>query len=145
MGRVFQIGTAAKTTGLSVDAIRFYQKSGLLKPSARTAAGYRLFTDAEIVELQFIARAQDLGFSLAEIKELLLFRNENGRACPEVRNLIRHKLQDIREKIAALTELESELSRAMRSCDRVLKAHTSVQSGCPVIERISAGKMRRRP
>ena len=140
MGRVLQIGTASRRTGLSIDAIRFYQKSGLLKPPARTAAGYRVFTEAEIVELQFIARAQDLGFSLAEIKELVSLRNEDGRSCPEVRSLIRRKLQNVREKIAGLTELENELSRAMRACDRALRAHAARPRGCPVIERIAAGK-----
>lgn len=144
MAGVFQIGTAAKRTGLSVDAIRFYQKSGLLKPPARTTAGYRVFTDAEIRELQFIASGQDLGFSLAEIKELMSLRNENGRACPEVQLLIRRKLRDVREKIAALAGLEAELSRAMRSCERALKAHAAAPGGCPVIERIAAGKARRR-
>ena len=144
MGRVLQIGTASRRTGLSIDAIRFYQKSGLLKPPARTAAGYRVFTEAEIAELQFIARAQDLGFSLAEIKELVSLRNEDGRSCPEVRSLIRRKLQSVREKIAGLTELETELSRAMRACDRALRAHAAMPRGCPVIERIAAGKTGRK-
>src|SRR5215469_14155848 len=101
-----QIGSAAKATGLSVDAIRFYQKSGLLRAPARTTGGYRVFSEAEIAQLQFIARAQDLGFSLAEIRELQSLRNENGRACPEIRGLIRRKLQNVREKIASLRQLE---------------------------------------
>jgi len=84
-----------------------YQKSGLLRDPARTAGGYRLFTETEIAELRFIARAQDLGFSLAEIKELASLKTENGRACPEVRALIHGKLQNVREKIAALRQLES--------------------------------------
>jgi len=144
MSRVLQIGTAARRTGLSIDAIRFYQKSGLLKPPARTAAGYRVFTEAEIAELQFIARAQDLGFSLAEIKDLVSLRNEDGRSCPEVRSLIRRKLQSVREKIAGLTELETELSRAMRACDRALRAHAAMPRGCPVIKLIAAGKTGRK-
>jgi len=129
---------ASRRTGLSIDTIRFYQRSGLLKPPARTAAGYRVFTEAEIAELQFIARAQDLGFSLAEIKELVPLRNEDGRSCPEVCSLIRRKLQNVKEKIAGLTELEKELSRAMRACDRALRAHAATPRGCPVIERIAA-------
>ena len=127
------IGTAAKATGLSIDTIRFYQKSGLLKPPCRTSAGYRVFTDAEIDELQFIAKAQDLGFSLAEIKELVLLRN--GKACPEVRGLIERKLGSVREKIAALKQLETDLARARRKCDRALKASTA--HGCPVIDQIA--------
>jgi MerR family mercuric resistance operon transcriptional regulator len=145
MGQALHIGTAAKQTGLSIDTIRFYQKSGLLKPPARTAAGYRVFNETEIAELQFIARAQDLGFTLAEIKELLSLRNENGRACPEVRGLIHRKLQNVRQKIAALKQLESELARGLRSCDRALKRPPAPQRGCPVIEEITTGRTRRKP
>ena len=121
MGRGLQIGLAAKATGLSIDAIRFYQKSGLLRPAARTAGGYRVFTETEIANLQFIAKAPNLGFSRAEIRDLLSLRNENCRACPEVRGLIHRKLQNVREMIASLKQLESELARGLRSCDRALK------------------------
>ena len=145
MAQALHIGTAAKQTGLSIDAIRFYQKSGLLKPPARTAGGYRVFTKTEIAELEFIARAQDLGFSLAEIKELVSLRNENGRACPEVRSLIHRKLQTVREKIATLKQLESELARGLRLCDRALKRTTVVECGCPVIEEIATGGRKRIP
>ena len=145
MGQVLHIGTAAKQTGLSIDTIRFYQKSGLLKPPAGTAGGYRVFSETEIAELQFIARAQDLGFSLSEIKELLSLKNENGRACPEVRDLIHRKLQNVREKIFALKQLESELARGLRSCDRALKRPLAPQRGCPVIEEIATGRTRHKP
>jgi MerR family mercuric resistance operon transcriptional regulator len=145
MSRALQIGSAAKVTGLSVDAIRFYQKSGLLRAPARTAGGYRVFTEIEIADLQFIARAQDLGFSLAEIRELASLRNENGRGCPEVRSLIHRKLQNVREKITALRQLESELARGLRSCDRALKTRTGTDRNCPMIEEIATGRTRRKP
>jgi DNA-binding transcriptional MerR regulator len=83
--------------------------------------GYRVFTETEIANLQFIAKAPNLGFSRAEIRDLLSLRNENCRACPEVRGLIHRKLQNVREKIASLKQLESELTRGLRSCDRALK------------------------
>jgi DNA-binding transcriptional MerR regulator len=143
--QALHIGTAAKQTGLSIDAIRFYQKSGLLTPPARTAGGYRVFTKTGIAELEFIARAQDLGFSLAEIKELVSLRNENGRACPEVRSLICLKLQNVKEKIAALKHLESELARRLRLCDRALKRRTAGEGGCPVIEEIATGGRKGKP
>jgi MerR family mercuric resistance operon transcriptional regulator len=139
MAQALHIGTASKQTGLSIDAIRFYQKSGLLKPPARTAGGYRVFTKTEIAQLDFIAGAQDLGFSLAEIKELVSLRNENGRACPEVRSHIHRKLGNVREKIAALKQLESELARCLRMCDRALKRRTAVERGCPVIDEFATG------
>ena len=144
MARAFHIGAAAKQTGLSIDTIRFYQKSGLLAPPARTNAGYRLFTESEIAQLQFIARAQDLGFSLAEIKELTSVRNETSRACPEVRNLLHRKLQDVRNKIAVLKELEAELKRGLRSCDRALMGNTTAPSSCPVIDQITTGREKSR-
>jgi MerR family mercuric resistance operon transcriptional regulator len=145
MSRTLQIGSAAKVTGLSIDAIRFYQKSGLLRAPARTAGGYRVFTETEIADLRFIAHAQDLGFSLAEIRELVPLRNEDGRACPEVRSLIYRKLQNVREKIRALRHLESELARGLRSCDRALEGRTATKRACPVIEEISTGRTRRKP
>jgi DNA-binding transcriptional MerR regulator len=142
MNRALQIGSAAKVTGLSIDTIRFYQKSGLLRAPARTAGGYRVFTETEIAELRFIARAQDLGFSLAEIRELVSLRNENGRTCPEVRGLIHRKLKTVREKISALKQLESELARGLRSCDRALKRHSTGERGCPVMDEIASGRTR---
>jgi len=145
MSRALHIGSAAKVTGLSIDTIRFYQKSGLLRDLARTAGGYRLFTETEIDELRFIARAQDLGFSLAEIKELASLKTDNGRACPEVRALIHRKLQNVREKTAALRQLESELVRGLRSCDRSLKDRTTAERGCPVIAEIASGRRTRKP
>jgi hypothetical protein len=95
-----------------------------------------VFTESEIAQLQFIARAQDLGFSLAEIKELAALKSENGRACPEVRGLIHRKLQNVRQKIAALKQLESELARGLRSCDGALKRPANTEQGCPVIQEI---------
>jgi DNA-binding transcriptional MerR regulator len=143
MGQVLQIGTAAKATGLTVDTIRFYQKSGLLKAPRRTSSGYRVFTEAELDELHFIAKAQDLGFSLAEIKELVLLRGQRDRACPEVRSLIERKLGSVREKIAALKELELDLARAQRTCARALSTRTA-EAGCPVIDQIAHATKKRK-
>lgn len=132
MAQALHIGKTAKTTGLSVDTIRFYQKAGLVRPPARTSGGYRVFTEADIDELRFISKAQALGFSLAEIKELVVvLRNQNVPACLEVQGLLEHKLTGVRQKIAALGHLESELIGALRKCQRSLKGHSG---GCPVID-----------
>jgi len=90
--------------------IRFYQHLGLFKVSARTSGGYRVFSENEIEDLQFIGKAQELGFSLSEIKELTLVRQSASQACPEVRGLIRRKLANIEEKIAALQQVRDELT-----------------------------------
>jgi DNA-binding transcriptional MerR regulator len=144
MPHVLQIGQAAKATGLSVDTIRFYQKRGLVRPPARTAAGFRVFNGTALEELQFIARAQELGFSLAEIKDLVLVQQQNGRGCPEVRALLGRKLALVRGKIAALRQIEVELDRALRRCDRALKNSASVPA-CPVIDQIQRASKRRKP
>ena len=76
MPQGLQIGTLALQTGLTVDAIRFYEKSGLLKRPARTEGGFRLFRQEDALDLRFIQEAQELGFSLQEIRELLILRRE---------------------------------------------------------------------
>lgn len=134
MTHALHIGKTAETTGLSVDTIRYYQKAGLVRPPARTSGGYRLFTEADIDELQFIGNAQALGFSLAEIKELVMvLRNQNPHACREVHDLLEDKLTGGRQKIVALRHLEGELIHALRRCERSLKAHAGC---CPVIDNL---------
>jgi DNA-binding transcriptional MerR regulator len=79
-----RIGQVAKETGLSIDAIRFYEKEGLLKRSSRTEGGFRLFGPREIQALRFIRKAQQLGFSRGEIREPLFLRDEDVPACRDV-------------------------------------------------------------
>ncbi len=143
MPRAFQIGKAAKATGLSIDTIRFYQKAGLVRPPARTASGYRVFTETDIDDLQFIGKAQELGFSLAEVKDLALLRGQNGHACPEVRGLLKRKLANVREKMIALDHLEAELVRALRRCNRAIKSHDG-DGHCPVIDQIQRATKERK-
>jgi DNA-binding transcriptional MerR regulator len=91
------IGKAALLAGVSVDTIRFYQKLGLIKSAGRSTGGYRLFQGAHIRDLKFVRHAQDLGFSLNEIKELLALRQKH-HACSEVQSVLTRKLADVREK-----------------------------------------------
>jgi DNA-binding transcriptional MerR regulator len=83
MAEVVHIGKAARLAGVSVDTIRFYQKLGLTKSATRSAGGYRLFSGEQIRDLQFVRHAQELGFSLNEIKELLALRTKH-HTCSEV-------------------------------------------------------------
>src|SRR5258708_7848572 len=103
-----QIGKVALRTGLSVDAIRFYEKSGLLPRPTRTRGGYRLYHEREIADLEFIQQAQQLGFSLNEIRELFSIQRHPHEVCGQVRELIVQKLAVVREKIAELQRLEAE-------------------------------------
>jgi len=142
MSNGFQIGEVAKATGLTVDTIRYYQKIGLVQAPARTSGGYRVFCAPDIEDLLFIGNAQELGFSLTEIRGLLLVRRNSAHACPEVRDLIRHKLTDVEKKVAALQHVHSELTGALRKCNRVLQTHAA-DDGCPVLAQLEADKVRK--
>jgi len=138
--RGIQIGRASAQTGLSVDAIRFYEKQHLLELPARTEGGFRLFNAEDIQRLQFIRRAQQLGFSLPEIRELLVLERHNDEACSHVRDLLQSKIAIIRSKIRELEGLEAQLRKSLRKCERQLRV--SVDSHvhcCPVLKEIAQG------
>src|SRR5262245_29908378 len=108
MAETVHIGTAATLTGLSIDTIRFYQKLGLFRDPGRSSGGYRLFDQEQIHDLSFVRHAQELDFSLNQVKELLALRQKH-HACPEVQSMLTRKLADVREKIKGLVRLEGEL------------------------------------
>jgi DNA-binding transcriptional MerR regulator len=139
VGRGLWIGQAARITGLSVDAIRFYEKEGLLREPARSEGGFRLYTKRDIENLAFIHQAQQLGFALAEIRELLLIQDERTEVCTHVRDLIHARLEAVRGKIDELKRLERRLAKALRQCDEALGQRSAglVEERCPVLEEIS--------
>ena len=136
MGQRIHIGQVARETGLSVDAIRFYEKQRLLKPAPRTEGGFRLFSWQDLLHLQFIRRAQELGFSLNEIRELLLLQGEQVEACSHVRDMLTAKLGAVRQKITELRKLESQLAADLRQCERRLRTRVESHDACPVLEAI---------
>jgi DNA-binding transcriptional MerR regulator len=101
-----QIGRVSEQTGLSVDAIRFYEKQRLLERPPRTEGGFRLFNMDDIHRIQFIRRAQQLGFSLPEIRELLILQRDEGETCSHIRDLLQTKITAIHNKIEELGALE---------------------------------------
>jgi DNA-binding transcriptional MerR regulator len=102
MSGTFKIGTVAKRTGLSIDAIRFYEKEGLLKTPLRSEGGFRLFQEKDIEDLHLIRNRQTLGFSLDEIRDLLSLRSRISTPCAEVQKLLERKLIAVQRKIAEL-------------------------------------------
>ena len=146
MSQGFQIGKVAERTGLSIDTIRFYQKIGLVEQPARSEGGFRLFTDGEIKDLLFIQRAQELGFSLTEIKQLSILNHEPDHACSQVRELLKGKLRDVRAKVTQLLRLEAELNKALRKCNRDLRTHQRSSHGecCPVLKALEEDSMKPR-
>ena len=120
-----------------MDTIRFYQKLGLMKNATRSAAGYRLFDGDQIRDLKFVRHAQELGFSLNEVRELLALRQKH-HACSEVQSMIERTLADVREKIKSLARLEAELGGALRNCNRELRLKQGVRHDdcCPLLTRL---------
>lgn len=137
MAGTVHIGEAAKLAGVSVDTVRFYQKLGLVDVPARSTGGYRLFDEDQIHNLKFVRHAQDLGFSLSEIRDLLALR-QKPHACAEVQSMLKRKVADVREKIKNLAVLEAELAKALRNCDRELRSERVIKHKdcCPLLSKL---------
>ena len=112
-----QIGELAKLSQCSIDTLRYYEKHGLLQPSGRTAAGYRQYDATALQQLQFIQRAKAVGFSLADIHELLSLRiDQDQHSCEEVKNLTASKLQAVAVKLAELQRFQQALQQLHDAC-----------------------------
>lgn len=103
------ISEAAKATGLSSKQIRDYEKIGLIRPSNRTESNYRTYAENDIQRLSFIRHARDVGFSLAQIGELLAFRDAPSHNCEEILHFTNKHIADLTEKIDALQAMREKL------------------------------------
>ena len=139
MARGVQIGKVSQQTGLSVDTIRYYEKERLLREPPRSEGGYRLYSERDVEHLLFVRKAQELGFSLAEIRELLLVQDERTEACTHVRELIQNRLGSVRQKIEDLKKLEGHLQEAQAKCEEALRDDVADphHECCPVLEAIA--------
>lgn len=122
------IGKAAKRAGLSVDTLRYYEREGLLPKPRRTASRYRLYDEAAIARLRFINRAKSLGFTLAEIGELLLL-NDGGGNRRSVRAIAERRVAEVTRKIDELGRIRATLQHLVGECDGDGRL-----AGCPIIE-----------
>ncbi len=129
MEKQYQIGEIGSLLGLSADTLRYYEKIGLLTNVQRTPANTRLYSEKDVSRLRFIQRAQKMNFSLAEIKDLLSMREDPQHSRTEVRELTRHKLQEIESHLKDLTTLRNELTLLVNLC-------AGSEGGCPIIEGI---------
>ena len=140
-----QIGQVARETGLTVDAIRFYEKQRLIRPAERTEGGFRLFSGLDLQHIQVIRRAQGLGFSLNEIRELLTLRGERIEACSHVRDMLASKLGAVRKKVSDLRKLENQLAGDLKQCERRLRFRADNHDTCPVLEAIAEPTQGKKP
>lgn len=106
----------ARQGGVNVETIRYYERRGLLPKAPRTPSGYREFSHADVNRLRFIRRAQELGFTLKEVKELLAIRVKPGSSCGDVRRKAETKIADLDHKIRHLQEIRKALLRVTETC-----------------------------
>ncbi|HKW32524.1 MAG TPA: heavy metal-responsive transcriptional regulator [Candidatus Acidoferrum sp.] len=132
-----QIGIVAKKIGLSVDAIRFYERNALLPRAPRTPGGFRRYGENDVETLAFIRRVQGLGFKLSEIRGLLKLRGNRLQPCAPVRHRLEEKLADVQRKLADLHHLEQELRLALRNCDKELRKRNA---HCPILREKTKGR-----
>jgi len=125
-----QIGIVAKKIGLSVDAIRFYERNGLLPRPPRTQGNFRRYGENDLETLAFVRRVQGLGFKLSEIRGLLNLRGNRLQPCAPVRRRLLEKLANVQRKLIDLRKLEHELRLALRSCNKELRKR---DAHCPIL------------
>ncbi len=111
-----KIGEVAKAAGIGIDAIRFYEREGLIEKPGRKPSGYRAYEPDVVLNLRFIRRAKELGFSLNEISELLSLEADPRGSAADVRRLAEEKLEDIESRIRALQRMRRALRRVTEGC-----------------------------
>lgn len=135
------ISTVASRVGLNPRTLRYYENIGLLPSPSRTAAGYRLYSSTIFERLDFIQKAQTLGLTLAEIREILAVRDSGSLPCAHVAQQITEKIEAIEKKIVELEELKKTLSALLLDL-RTAQTSSGENAICPHIQRIERGKRR---
>lgn len=122
------IGEAAAKSDLAPKTIRYYESVGLIGAPARTHGGYRDYGDSDVETLRFVRRARGLGFSVAEVAELLSLYNERDRASSDVKAIALARIDDIDRKMAELVSMRNTLSHLAELC------HGDHRPDCPILD-----------
>ncbi|MDC4207003.1 MAG: Hg(II)-responsive transcriptional regulator (plasmid) [Candidatus Manganitrophus sp.] len=123
------IGQLAKRAGVKIETVRYYERRGLILEPPRRESGYRQYAEDAVARIQFIKRAQELGFSLKEILELLSLRVDRHTTCKDVRQRAEAKISDIEVKIADLKRMKQALVKVTNAC-----SGRGPTSECPILE-----------
>jgi MerR family transcriptional regulator, copper efflux regulator len=122
------IGQAARQSGVSAKMLRHYESLGLLGTVARTDSGYRLYSTADVHTLRFIKRSRDLGFSMAEIAELVGLWQNRTRASASVKRIAQKHVDELNQRIAAMQAMQRSLSTLLGCC------HGDDRPDCPILD-----------
>jgi MerR family mercuric resistance operon transcriptional regulator len=132
------IGEVAAQAEVHIETLRYYERRGLVERPPRSPSNYRLYPEEAVRRVRFIKRAQELGFSLNDIKELLSLRAAPEAGCREVRAHAEAKIKDINDKLGALTAMKHALSTLVTEC-----SGAGPLSDCPILESLETKEVRR--
>jgi len=124
----WNIGEAARRSGVSARMVRHYEGLGLLPAVARTESGYRQYTEADIHTLRFVKRSRDLGFSMDEIAELVGLWHNRRRTSASVKRIAQKHLGELEQRIADMQAMQRTLSHLVHCC------HGDARPDCPILE-----------
>ena len=133
IGTPLKIGAVAKESGIGIEALRFYERSGLIDPPVRTASGYRTYSADIFERLKFIKQAQTLGFSLDEIAQLIREKRAGKSPCSHVRDVVRRRLNELDERMREMKRYRKELAEALAEWDEKGDADGHI---CGLIENV---------
>ncbi len=134
MSAPMNIGAAARQSGVSAKMVRHYESLGLLPQVQRSDSGYRQYSDAEVHTLRFIKRARDLGFSMAEIAELVSLWQNRRRASASVRRIAQKHAADLAQRIAAMQAMQQTLVHLVHCCQG------DERPECPILDDLAGNK-----
>ena len=129
--RGLRIGEVSRRSGMGIEALRFYERSGLLDRPPRTESGYRVYDEAVLERLAFIKQAQALGFSLDEVKRIVDDARAGKSPCDEVREIVRRRLDELDARMREMRRYRAELAKTLEEWDRVGRAPGRI---CGLIE-----------
>ncbi len=127
------IGQVAKRSGIGLETVRFYERTGLVEEPPRTDSDYRQYPEGVVARIRVIRRAKELGFKLSEISELLWLRVDPDTRCADVRQQTELKIADVEEKIRALQRIKTALKKLAASC-----VGTGPTSEGPILEALDS-------
>lgn len=130
---LLQIGTVAKEAKVNIQTIRYYERRNILNPTQVKDSGYRLYTEDAIRTVIFIKHAQELGFKLEDIKQLLNLRTSSVNRCESVRKKSKAQLDDVQEKIKMLKKIEKTLKKLIKDCE-----NNKTSKECLIIKSLEA-------
>ena len=114
---MLKIGELAQRTGISRDALRFYEKHGLITPSGRTDSGYRLYSKSDVLRISFILSAKEVGFTLNEIHQLLeLEVTKDKKSCQDVKEFVDNKIQVVNQRLIEMKKIKQSLKTLSVAC-----------------------------